>query len=344
MPIEFRKGDMFSEPFEAIVNTVNCVGVMGKGVALEFKRRWPENFEAYKKLCKSDRLRPGQMFVFDTATMFSSEWPRFLINFPTKDHWRSKSKLRFVEDGLETLAVELKERGIRSVAIPPLGCGNGGLDWREVRPLIVEKLASLEDIQITVFSPWDARDEPEHSGENFPLTFERAILLKALGEIEQHFDGSFDRISLQKITYFLQTLGVNFRLDFARNRHGPYAETLKRSFEALEEHGMIAGFRDRSAHVTNGGYAQANEFLKTFDSLADSIVDRLDKLVAGYESPYGLELLSSVHWLATHEHHSSPEAIVSELQSWTEQKAVSYSEDTIRVALQRLAEDGLISI
>ena len=104
MSIVFKKGNMFNEPVQAIVNTVNCVGVMGKGVALEFKNRWPANFKAYKKLCDSKGLKPGQMFVFDTKELFTTEGPRYLINFPTKVHWRSKSKISYIQDGLDALA------------------------------------------------------------------------------------------------------------------------------------------------------------------------------------------------------------------------------------------------
>jgi len=242
MTIYFKKGDMFSEPVEALVNTVNCVGVMGKGVALEFKNRWPANFRAYKKLCDAKALAPGQMFIFDTKDLFASEGPRFLVNFPTKAHWRSKSKLSYVADGLDALAEKIKYHNIKSIAIPPLGCGNGGLDWSDVKPLIETKLGELDGVDIIIFPPKDAVDQAEHVNTTLPMTFERAVLLKSLNDLEQYFDGSFDRISLQKIAYFLQELGIDFRLKFSRNLHGPYSETLRKAYIAFEQHGMIKGF------------------------------------------------------------------------------------------------------
>ncbi|TAF38169.1 MAG: Appr-1-p processing protein, partial [Alphaproteobacteria bacterium] len=299
MTIRTKQGDMFAEPVEALVNTVNCVGVMGKGVALEFKNRWPANFRAYKMLCDAKSLKPGQMFVFDTKELFANEGPRYLINFPTKTHWRSKSRMEYIEDGLNALVEVIRTREITSIAIPPLGCGNGGLDWADVRSLIEAKLSNLDGVDIVLFAPKHTADAPEHVHSNPPMTFPRAILLKALSELERYFDGSFDRISLQKIAYFLQAFGVDFKLKFSRNLYGPYSETLKLAYVAMERHGMIEGFLggERQTHVTASGYAAANEFLDQVETAASDMIVRLSKLVQGYESPYGLELLSSVHWL-----------------------------------------------
>tara|TARA_R110000796_G_scaffold38859_4_gene97413 strand:+ start:3572 stop:4609 length:1038 start_codon:yes stop_codon:yes gene_type:complete len=345
MTIRFKKGDMFAEPVEALVNTVNCVGVMGKGGALVFKNRWPANFKAYKSLCDGNELQPGQMFVFDTKSLFEAEGPRYLVNFPTKAHWRSKSKISYVEDGLDALVSTIREYGIKSIGIPPLGCGNGGLDWAQVKPLIVSKLSGLEGVDIVVFAPRDAADEPEHVHTEFQMTYPRAVLLKGLNELEKFFDGSFDRISLQKVVYFLQALGVEFKLGFARQLHGPYSETLKMAYIALENHGMISGFMtgERQAHVTNSGCAVADEFLSSCDKDSDKIIDKLSKLIQGYESPYGLELLSSVHWLAQHEGHYPVEKIIEEMIGWNEHKRNSFSEDAIRVAYDRLQEDNLLN-
>ncbi len=344
MTIRTKKGDMFAEPVEALVNTVNCVGVMGKGVALEFKNRWPSNFRAYKSLCDAKGLKPGQMFVFDTNELFSSEGPRYLVNFPTKAHWRSKSKMEYIEDGLDALAAAIRENGITSIAIPPLGCGNGGLDWADVRPLIEAKLSKLDDVDIVLFAPKHAADAPEHVHSSLPMTFQRAILLKALNDLERYFDGSFDRISLQKIAYFLQALGVDFKLEFSRNLHGPYSENLKLAYVAMERHGMIDGFLggERQSHVTPSGCAIANEFLDQSEIPSSDTIDRLSKLVQGYESPYGLELLSSVHWLAHHEGHFPVERIIEEMLGWSEAKRNKFDEGAIREAYDRLKEDGLL--
>jgi uncharacterized protein YwgA len=176
------------------------------------------------------------------------------------------------------------------------------------------------------------------------MTYPRAILLKALNDLERYFDGSFDRISLQKIAYFLQALGVDFKLQFSRNLHGPYSETLKLAYVAMERHGMIDGFLrgERQSHVTPSGCAVANEFLDQSETTANDTIDRLSKLVQGYESPYGLELLSSVHWLAHHEGHFPVEKIILEMLGWSKAKRNKFGEGAIRAAYDRLKEDGLL--
>lgn len=146
------QGNILDADTEAVVNTVNEVGIMGKGLALAFKYRYPENFTAYEAACKRREVRVGRMFVTERMDMFG---PRCLVNFPTKKHWRDGSRLEWVRAGLDDLRKVILERRIRSIAVPPLGCGNGGLDWRVVRPLIVEKLGDLPDCAVSIFDPID---------------------------------------------------------------------------------------------------------------------------------------------------------------------------------------------
>lgn len=345
MPLTFKTGDMFSEPVEALVNTVNCVGVMGKGVALTFKQRWPENFKAYKRACDKKALNPGTMLVYDTHQLLPSDGPRFVVNFPTKAHWRSPSKLSYIEQGLDALVREIRKYGITSIALPPLGCGNGGLNWDDVKPLIAAKLSDLSDVRVVVFSPMESADLPEYAAKSvLAMSFPRAVLLKSLVELEVYFDGAFDRISMQKIGYFLQTFGVNFHLKFERNLFGPYSDTLKKAYVSFEKYGLIKGFLtdDRRAHVTPVGCASADGFLGNSNQAAEEIVTRLSHLIQGYESPYGLELLSSVHWLAHHEKRYPIEKIIEELQGWNERKRNAFDDSTIREAYQRLQDDRLL--
>src|SRR5213594_4867327 len=126
--IEYKTGDILAEHAEALVNTVNCVGFMGRGIALQFKKAWPENFKAYAAACRRHEVQPGRMFVFETGLLTN---PRFIINFPTKRHWRGKSRIEDIESGLGALVKEIRSRGIRSVALPPLGSGLGGLNWAD---------------------------------------------------------------------------------------------------------------------------------------------------------------------------------------------------------------------
>ena len=157
----FKKtGDILTEDAEALVNTVNCVGVMGRGVALQFKKKFPKNFRAYAEACKRKEVRPGHVFVFETGTLMN---PRFIVNFPTKRHWRANSRMEDIEDGLDDLVRVIRKHGIRSVAVPPLGSGLGGLDWREVRPRIEAALRGLDDLDTVVFEP-DGAPALEASG------------------------------------------------------------------------------------------------------------------------------------------------------------------------------------
>lgn len=345
MPLTFKTGDMFSEPVEALVNTVNCVGVMGKGVALKFKQRWPDNFRAYKKACDVNALNPGAMLVFDTCQLFRPDGPRYIVNFPTKAHWRSPSKLAYIEQGLDALVREIRDHGITSIAMPPLGCGNGGLNWDDVKPLIASKLGALDDVKVIVFAPKENSDLPEFAmRQALAMNFPRAMLLQSLVELELFFDGAFDRLSMQKIVYFLQALGVDFHLKFQRNLYGPYSENLKKAFVTFEKYGFLNGFLtdDRRTHVTSVGCAAANSFLQGSGLSAEEIITRLSHLIQGYESPYGLELLSSVHWLAHHEKLYPIEKIIEEMKSWNERKRNTFDDDMIRIAYRRLQDDKLL--
>lgn len=145
--IRFTKGNIFDSGCDALVNPVNCVGVMGKGLALQFKQRFPANFASYAAACRAGELSPGRMHVFDTG----SPQPRFIVNFPTKRHWRDASRLDDVANGLQALAAAIAANGIRSIAIPPLGCGLGGLPWCDVRTLILRHLQAIDHTDIVIY-------------------------------------------------------------------------------------------------------------------------------------------------------------------------------------------------
>jgi O-acetyl-ADP-ribose deacetylase (regulator of RNase III) len=344
MTIEYKNGDMFDEPTEAIVNTVNCVGVMGKGVALEFKRRWPANFKAYKLACADKALTPGKMFIFDNDGFLDSEKHRFLINFPTKQHWRSKSKIEYVKDGLVDFAEQVRRIGIKSVALPPLGCGNGGLEWSDVRPLIEDAVSSLPDVHFVIFGPAELSAHPEQSDVPSDLTVGRASMMVAFAELEKYFGGHLTRLTAQKVAYFLQVLGIDFGLTFKKNQYGPYSETLHQAFKTMEAKHYIEGYTsdDRKVVVTPGTYAAADEYLKSAGSNVSSIIEKLSLLIEGYESPYGMELLSSVHFLSVSEGITTQPGMSVALEAWNDHKRASFPEPAVTAALERLKGDGFI--
>ena len=173
--IEYKKGNLLESEAEALVNTVNCVGVMGKGIALQFKQAYPDNFKEYEKACKNNMVMPGKMFVVDTGSMFN---PRYIINFPTKRHWKGKSKIEDIQSGLIDFIEIIREYGIRSVAIPPLG-GNGGLNWEDVRPLIEEAALKVPEVLFMVYPPIGSPepDKMRVGTEKPKLTRARALLI-----------------------------------------------------------------------------------------------------------------------------------------------------------------------
>ena len=151
--LEFKQDNLLEEDAEALVNAVNCVGVMGKDIALQFKQAFSENFQQYKKACDAKEVQPGRMFTVPTGKLFN---PKYIINFPTKRHWRDKSKIEDIQTGLKALVAEVQQLGITSIAIPALGCGNGGLDWLEVKPRIESAFVELPEVKVVVFEPTDA--------------------------------------------------------------------------------------------------------------------------------------------------------------------------------------------
>ena len=218
--ITYKTGDVLAESAEALVNTVNCVGVMGRGVALQFKRAFPDNFKAYAARCKSDQMQPGHVFVFDTGSIVP---PRYIINFPTKRHWRGKSRIEDIESGLESLAQEVRLRGIRSIAIPPLGSGLGGLHWPSVRRRMEVVLSALDDVEIVIFEPGGgpADDRANRSRDVPTMTAGRAALV---GLLDRYLLGLLDPfvtlLEAHKLMYFMQVAGEPLRLQFTRGHYG----------------------------------------------------------------------------------------------------------------------------
>ena len=158
--ILYKKGNLLESEAEALVNTVNTVGVMGKGIALMFKERFPANMSAYAKACKEKKVQTGKMFITETGELLK---PRWIVNFPTKQHWRNPSRIPWIVEGLEDLRRFLIKERVSSIAIPPLGAGNGGLDWEEVKALIIQSLGDLEGVDIFLYEPTETyQNHPKH--------------------------------------------------------------------------------------------------------------------------------------------------------------------------------------
>jgi O-acetyl-ADP-ribose deacetylase (regulator of RNase III) len=343
--IEFKSGEILLEDAEALVNTVNTVGIMGRGVALRFKEAFPENFRAYQAACRRHEIQPGRMFVFETKRLTN---PRFIINFPTKRHWRGRSRLSDIESGLEALATEIRRRGIRSIAIPPLGSGLGGLEWTDVRPRIQRALRDLNDVRIVVFEPLP-RAEPAvlPIGEAPPMTSGRAALL---GLMDRYLRGLMDPfvtlLEIHKLMYFMQEAGEPLKLRYVPAPYGPYAENLRHVLRAvngyyLSGYGDVDERPDRQVSLLEGAAQRAAEVLAT-TSRTGKRFDRVADLVEGFETPYGLELLATVHWVAKHGGARTLEEAVTATYSWGPRKR-SWRQSHIELAWGVLKQKGWLS-
>lgn len=342
--IELTSGDILKDDSEAIVNTVNCVGIMGRGIALQFKNAWPENFKAYEAACLRQEVQPGRMFIFETGHLTN---PRYIINFPTKRHWRGKSRMQDIDAGLHALVNELRQRGITSVAIPPLGSGLGGLEWEEVRPRIEAALAVLPDVHVRVFEPKGApeADRMQHRREVPKMTPGRAALIELMSRyIRGLLDPSITLLEVHKLMYFMQSAGQPLRLNYVKGPYGPYGENLRHVLKAIEGH-MVAGYADggdapdKPLTLVPGAEDEAAQFLGDHATTRERLA-RVSELVDGFESPYGLELLATVHWVASEPGASNePQDVVQRVHAWNERKR-QFTPRQIAIALETLQHKG----
>lgn len=343
--LEFTTGNLLADRSEALVNTVNCVGVMGRGVALQFKQSWPANFAAYAAACKRGEVEPGRMFVFETGALTT---PRFIINFPTKRHWRAGSRIEDIEAGLHALVAEIRERGIRSIALPPLGAGLGGLDWTEVRSHIVAALGDLPDVEVRVYEPGGAPASMPASATAPDMTPGRAALVSLMDTyLRGLLDPTLTLLEIHKLMYFLQEAGQPLRLKYQRAPYGPYAENLRHVLKAVENH-YVTGYRDggdapsKELALVPGALASA-EALLAADDATRSRLTRVRELVEGFESAFGMELLATVHWLYAHEDPpASTEDAVRRVHDWGARKR-QFTPRQIGLAVDRLQSMGWIA-
>jgi O-acetyl-ADP-ribose deacetylase (regulator of RNase III) len=340
MTVTLTDGDLLQQHVDAIVNTVNTVGVMGKGIALQFKQKWPENFRAYEKACKRGEVQTGKMFIYDAGGLLK---PQYIINFPTKRHWRGKSQVEDIEAGLVDLIHQVKRLGIRSIALPPLGCGNGGLDWDDVRPRIEKAFAGLPEVDVRLFAPSGAPapKEQEIRTAKPKLTPVRAALIKLLAAYRA-LDYALTRIEVQKLAYFLEEAGEPLKMKFEANHFGPYSNALEHVLKALDGHYLL-GVGDRTGpgeiQVAPMAVEEAEVYLaESPQSETAGRVSRVSDLIAGFESPYGMELLSTVHWVATRPPNASTLQEAREaVHTWNPRKRQLMTNEHIRLAWEHLA-------
>lgn len=353
--ITFTTGNLLESEAEALVNTVNTVGIMGKGIALMFKEAFPENLESYVAACAHQEVEVGRMFVTRRDQLIGPKW---IINFPTKKHWRHPSKLEWIEEGLHDLKRVIVEHDIHSVALPPLGSGNGGLDWQDVRQRIELVLAELPDVDVTVYEPTSQYQNVSKRAGVEKLTPARALVAEL---VRRYWVLGIEctLLEIQKLAYLLErniaerNLGNPLDLRFEANRYGPYAERLKHLLNALD--GSYLHCEKRLADATpldiiwfdDAKRDKVAAFLTTPDTkVYRSALEATAATIDGFESPLGLELLATIDWLL---HHKLAEpsviSIRTALHGWPggdgagERKLRLFDDRLIELALKRLVPE-----
>ncbi len=341
--LELTRGDILKADVEALVNTVNCVGIMGRGIALQFRKAFPENFKAYKSACDKKNLHPGHMLVYDLNRF---ENPRYVINFPSKRHWKGKSKIEDIDSGLKALAEEVNQHNIRSIAIPPLGCGLGGLKWEQVKPMIQKTFENLPDVHVLLYEPAGAPVAEEMVKEKkVPnMTGGRAVLLALMNRyLEAVMDPFVSLLEMHKLMYFMQEAGENLRLNYTKALYGPYAKNLRHVLNLIEGY-FISGFADAEDRPDTQIELMPEAANKANHYLGDHYVtrerfNRVVDLINGFETPFGMELLSTVHWVATREDAETIDEVITKTYEWSERKRM-FQKEHIRVAWEVLGQKG----
>lgn len=342
-------GNLLAADVDALVNTVNTVGVMGKGIALQFKRAYPDMFADYQRAAKAGTVQRGKMHVWPTGSMSG---PRYVINFPTKGHWRVPSRLPDIESGLRDLVDVVRSLEIRSIAIPPLGAGNGGLEWSLVEPLIRRAFAELPDVDVRVYAPHGAppaKAMPDAT-RTPRMTPGRAALVQILARY-MRASVSASPIEAQKLMYFLQEAGQPLRLRFEKGLYGPYADNLRHVLREVEGH-YLTGYGDGSARVLDsepiellpGAEAESSALVDADPEMRERI-ERVLELAEGFESMYSMELLASVHWVAktNADARRDPNEAARLVQQWTPRKRGLFTDRHVAIAWETLQERGWLT-
>jgi O-acetyl-ADP-ribose deacetylase (regulator of RNase III) len=352
--IRYTTGNLLEADVDALVNTVNTEGVMGKGIALMFKERFPDNYKRYQAACKADEVRIGKMFATEVQEL---DGPKWVINFPTKRHWRPPSKLEWIVEGLQDLRNFLREKQIKSVAIPPLGAGNGGLVWASVREQIEHALGDLSEIDVLVYEPTPKyQNVAKHTGVD-KLTPARALIAEM---VRRYWVLGMEcsLLEVQKLAWFLERSLERYSasnpldLRFEANKYGPYADRLRHLLNGLDGSYLHCDKRisdagpldviwfDDSRKDYLAVYLKGEEVKRFLPALEHTAA-----IVDGFESPFGMELLATVDWLRSRLGvESSVDALVVALGEWptgpeaADRKRRLFSRDDLAAALERLDE------
>ena len=354
--IEYTRGNLLEADVEALINTVNTVGVMGKGIALMFKEAFPENFAAYEAACKGQEVVTGRMLVTERDALLG---PRWIINFPTKRHWRARTRMEWIESGLEDLKRVIHEQGIRSIALPPLGCGNGGLDWDQVRPRIETALGELDNVLVLVFEPTaEYQNVAKRSGVE-KLTPARALIAEL---VRRYWVLGIEcsLLEVQKLAWLMERrildhgLKNPLALQFQPPRYGPYSDRLRHLLNGLDGSYLHSEKRindaspDEVVWFDESRREHVSAYLRSAEALPYAqALEEVDALIDGFQSPLGMEALATLDWLISQEHvEPTVDAIKEGLRHWPDdiagqRKLRLFSDRLITLALERLTGEAM---
>lgn len=339
--IQFKIGNLLESNAQALVNTVNTDGIMGKGIALQFKNQFPNNYKEYVKACKNGSIDIGKLFVFEEETLLNGN--KLIINFPTKTTWKKPSEYSYIEIGLKNLVEIIKKYKVKSIAIPPLGAGNGGLEWNIVKQLLQQYLEGL-DCDIYIYEPNNAIKEVLKK-ERVSLTPARAMLLSVLFELVKN--GEFiSEFSAEKVAYFLQRFGGKdvFNLEFKKNFYGPYSGKVKHVLYYLNG-SYITGYssKDRkpfeNLELVFETEVDINEYLNQPENSSYlDIVNKTKAFLNGFYSNFGLELLSTVDFIKKTENLNDSSSIKNKIENWSDRKRTLFASSSkfIDIALKNI--------
>lgn len=352
--ISFTSGNLLDSQAQALVNTVNTVGVMGKGIALMFKERFPQNFQLYARACSNKDVQTGKMFVTLSGELSGPKW---IVNFPTKRHWRGDSRIEWIQEGLEDLRGWIQANEVKSIALPPLGAGNGGLDWHEVKPLIESCLSDI-DAEIIVYEPVKQYQNVQKRTGVEKLTPARALISELVRRYSiLGMDCSL--LEIQKLTWFLERaisrhqLPSPLKLKYRAHLYGPYAENLKHMLDSLD-----GSYIHCEKRIADAGPLESVWFNDSKETLVSAFLQSEVKdlqpalkeatdLIDGFQSPFGMELLATCDWLIFHgKAEATVESLRNGLHEWPSEswaatrKARIFGDDVLEVALQRLVDAG----
>ncbi len=344
------KGNILEANVQALVNTVNTKGVMGKGIAIQFKKAFPEMFESYKKACAIGEVQIGKVHVYERATIQN---PKYIINFPTKEDWKKSSRIDYIEKGLQSLISIIQKYNITSIAVPSLGCGQGGLNWSDVYPLILSAFEQTPEVTVLLYPPLGSPDPAcmPNNTKRPHMTPSRAAVLQLL---KQYCVLGYELtlLEIQKLLYFLQESGEPLKLRFEKHTYGPYADNLRHVLSQFEGHFTIGFGEGRNKpetpiRILPEALEEAEAYLKDNYSEIDDFnmrLNRVKKLIVGFESPYGMELLSTIHWLVKHDAISPDDQkeMLEKIHAWNQRKKEIIKQKHIQVAIQRLKQENWI--